>query len=127
MHISLKQPRNTHFPGIYLLYKKHSNFVGANIHRRTRLFTVIKQENTFSKISTHLGPSGHQMLTYVISIQVKTQKKSLIAKCPKRREAMREGCTCRLIAFVRTHPNLNVVQSHIFSRYYGRLPISRPY
>ena len=27
IHISLKQPRNYHFPGIYLFYKKHSNFV----------------------------------------------------------------------------------------------------
>ena len=34
-----------------------------------------------------------------------------------------------IIAFVRTHPTLGVpvVQSHTFSRYHGRLPISRPY
>ena len=34
-----------------------------------------------------------------------------------------------IIAFVRTHPNLGVpvVQSHKFSKYQGRLPISRPH
>ena len=63
-----------------------------------------------------------------IKTGVKTQKKVSTAKFSKRREAMRDGCISRLIAFVRTHPNLGVpvVQSHKFSRYHGRLPISRP-
>ena len=64
-----------------------------------------------------------------IKTEVKTQKKVSIAKFSKRREAMRDGCISRLIAFVRTHPNLGVpvVHSHTFSRYHGRPSISRPY
>ena len=64
-----------------------------------------------------------------IKTEVKTQKKVSIAKFSKRREAMRDGCISRLIAFVRTHPNLGVpvVHSYKFSRYHGRPSISRPY
>ena len=64
-----------------------------------------------------------------LDTNIKTQKKVSIAKFSKRREAMRDGCISRLIAFVRTHPNLGVpvVHSHKFSRYHGRPSISRPY
>ena len=64
-----------------------------------------------------------------LDTNIKTQKKVSIAKFSKRREAMRDGCIRRLIAFVRTHPNLGVpvVHSHKFSRYHGRPSISRPY
>ena len=63
-----------------------------------------------------------------IKTGVKTQKKVSIAKFSKRWEAVRDGCISRLVALVRTHRNLGVpvVQSHKFSRYHGRLPISRP-